>query len=137
MADMLRARGPDDSGAWTDAEAGIALGHRRLAVVDVSSLGHQPMQSASNRLVLTYNGELYNGAELRLELEKGGIRFRGHSDTEIVVEACAAWGVDAAVQRLSGMFAFALWDSEEKTLYLVLRFQRLFPTVDLFDDGTG
>jgi len=76
------------------------------------------MQSASNRLVITYNGELYNGAELRLELEKGGIRFRGHSDTEIVVEACAAWGVDGAVRRLSGMFAFALWDSEEKALYL-------------------
>lgn len=118
MADMLRARGPDDSGAWVDAEAGIALGHRRLSVVDVSSLGHQPMQSSSNRLVLTYNGELYNGDELRLELEKGGIRFRGHSDTEIVVEACAAWGVDVAVRRLSGMFAFALWDSEEKVLFL-------------------
>jgi asparagine synthase (glutamine-hydrolysing) len=118
MADVLRARGPDDHGSWVDAKAGIALGHRRLSVRDLSALGHQPMQSCNGRMVISYNGELYNSAELRTELEQGGSRFRGHSDTEIVVEACAAWGVDTAVRRLSGMFAFALWDGREQSLYL-------------------
>lgn len=119
MADVLRARGPDDSGTWVDDAAGIALGHRRLAVIDISASGHQPMTSANGRMVLSYNGELYNTAELRRELERGGSRFRGHSDTEVIVEACSAWGVEAAVRRLSGMFAFALWDIEQQALYLV------------------
>ncbi len=119
MADILRARGPDDNGVWAEAVSGIALGHRRLSVIDISSSGHQPMQSAGGRLVISYNGELYNTAELRLELQQSGCRFRGHSDTEIIVEACAAWGVDTAVRRLSGMFAFALWDIDDQALYLV------------------
>lgn len=118
MADILRVRGPDDHGAWVDAAAGIALGHRRLAVIDVSSSGHQPMQSASGRLTISYNGELYNTDELRRELKNTGSRFRGHSDTETLLEACDRWGVEAAVKRASGMFAFALWNSEERVLYL-------------------
>lgn len=118
MADILRARGPDDEGTWIDAESGVALGHRRLAVIDVSSSGHQPMQSASGQLVISYNGELYNADELRRDLEQTGSRFHGHSDTEILIEACATWGVETAVKRASGMFAFALWDRSERALYL-------------------
>ena len=111
MANLLRARGPDGNGVWVDSSAGIALGHRRLAVIDVSPTGQQPMMSADGRMVLIYNGELYNTVELRRELDRGGSRFRGHSDTEVIVEACAAWGVSATVRRLSGMFAFALYSS--------------------------
>lgn len=118
MADVLRARGPDDNGMWVDPHAGIALGHRRLAVIDVSPAGSQPMTSADGRMVLIYNGELYNTAELRQELVRAGSSFRGHSDTEVIVEACAAWGVSAAVQRLSGMFSFALWDIASQELFL-------------------
>jgi asparagine synthase (glutamine-hydrolysing) len=119
MADTLRHRGPDDSGTWVTAEAGVALGHCRLAILDISPTGHQPMLSRCERYVLVYNGEIYNFAELRQELEACGHAFRGHSDTEVLLEACAEWGIDRAVRRLLGMFALALWDRKARTLTLV------------------
>src|ERR1039457_1516157 len=100
MAGKLAHRGPDASGVFVDAEAGIAFGHTRLAIIDLSPAGAQPMHSSCGRSVITYNGEIYNAAELRPELERLGRRFRGHSDTEVVVEACAEWGVAATVERL-------------------------------------
>ena len=112
-------RGPDADGVWTDAEAGVAIGHRRLSIIDLSPAGAQPMVSASGRYVLSYNGEIYNTAELRADLEARGAAFRGHSDTEVLLEGCAAWGVERTVKRLIGMFAFALWDRAERSLYLV------------------
>lgn len=119
MVAPLVHRGPDDGGVWTDAEAGAAIGHRRLSIIDLSPAGAQPMVSASGRYVLSYNGEIYNTAELRADLEARGAAFRGHSDTEALLEACAAWGVEQAVKRLIGMFAFALWDRAERCLWLV------------------
>ncbi len=119
MAYALYHRGPDDGGTWVDAEAGVALGYRRLAVVDLSPAGHQPMVSDCGRYVLLYNGEIYNFEELRSELRQCGRRFRGHSDSEVLLEACAEWGLDRAVRQLLGMFAFALWDRQTRTLALV------------------
>src|SRR5262245_37165301 len=119
MANSLGHRGPDDQGVWIDGEAGVALGHTRLAIIDLSPAGAQQMVSSCGRYVVSYNGEVYNGDELRQELEAAGRKFRGHSDTEVIVEAVAAWGAAAAVERLIGMFAMALWDRRERTLYLV------------------
>lgn len=118
MADTVAHRGPDDHGAWVDAEAGIALGHRRLSIVDLSPNGHQPMASASGQWVVSYNGEIYNFPELRRELESLGHRFRGHCDTEVLLAAVEQWGVHAALERFNGMFAFALWDRRERVLHL-------------------
>ena len=118
MAATLHHRGPDDSGVWVDPAAGISLAHRRLSILDLSPAGRQPMLSSCGRLVLTYNGEIYNYAELRLELAASGRAFRGHSDSEVLVEACAHWGVAATLKRLNGMFAFAVWDRKTRTLYL-------------------
>ncbi|MFO0292433.1 MAG: asparagine synthase (glutamine-hydrolyzing) [Rhodospirillales bacterium] len=118
MAEALRARGPDDGGTWTDAEAGIAFGFRRLAILDLTAAGHQPMVSADGRYVLVFNGEAYNFAALREELEGRGIAFRGGSDTEVVLEAFAHWGFLPTLRRLNGMFALALWDRAQRTLSL-------------------
>jgi len=118
MALAVRHRGPDDAGTWCDGSAGIAFGHRRLSILDLSPLGHQPMTSASGRWVLNYNGEIYNFAELRVSLESAGVRFRGHSDTEILVEAIAQWGVTETLRRAAGQFAFGVWDRETRTLHL-------------------
>src|SRR5574337_1957606 len=118
MAATLRHRGPDDSGVWIDPAAGISLAHQRLAILDLSPAGRQPMVSSCGRLVLTYNGEIYNHAELRRELEAHGRRFRGHCDSEILLEACAEWGVKTTLGRLNGMFAFAVWDRATRTLTL-------------------
>ena len=118
MAGALRHRGPDGQGVWVDAEAGVALGHARLSVIDLSPAGAQPMASASGRFVFTYNGEIYNAAELCAELERKGHTFRGHSDTEVIVEGFAEWGVRATVERLVGMFAFAVFDRSSRTLTL-------------------
>ncbi len=119
MADSLAYRGPDDHGIWADTDAGVALTHRRLSIVDLSPAGHQPMISADGRFVITYNGEIYNFMELRRELEARGIKFRGHSDTEVMLEAFAAYGVESTVKRLIGMFAIGVWDRRNRTLTLV------------------
>lgn len=119
MSDTLIHRGPDDWGAWVDAEAGIALAFRRLSIVDLSPAGHQPMTSSCGRYVMVFNGEVYNFPELRRELEQYGRKFRGHSDTEVMLEAISEWGVAAAVKKFVGMFAIALWDRRERALRLV------------------
>src|SRR5438876_4884426 len=115
----LRHRGPDDAGLWTDHAAGIVLASRRLAILDLSPAGHQPMISHCGRYVIDYNGEVYNFLEIRRDLEREGQHFAGSSDTEVLVEACAAWGVERALSRLNGMFGFALWDTRDHTLTLV------------------
>ena len=122
MADVLVHRGPDDRGIWYDADAGIGLAHRRLAIVDLSPGGAQPMVSADGRWVLSYNGEVYNHLDLRAQIEAAGKAppggWRGHSDTETLIEAFAAWGVAATLDRTVGMFAIALWDRADRRLTL-------------------
>jgi asparagine synthase (glutamine-hydrolysing) len=119
MSSTLAHRGPDDAGSWVDTHAGVALGFRRLAIIDLSPAGHQPMESADGRFVAVFNGEIYNFIELRQELARDGVSFRGRSDTEVMVEGAARWGVDAMIRRIAGMFAIVLWDRHERTLYLV------------------
>ena len=120
ISDAIAHRGPDDSGSWVDANAGVALGHRRLSIIDLSAQGHQPMVSASGRYVVTYNGEIYNYAEVRGELDASGAApaWRGHSDTEVMLAAFERFGIDGALARFNGMFALALWDREDRVLHL-------------------
>ncbi len=116
MAHNIQSRGPDSHGVWVDQEYGIALAHRRLSIVDLSPAGHQPMTSPSGRYVMIYNGEVFNGSELVTSL--CNIDFKGHSDTEIMLAAFDAWGIDASVKLFIGMFAFAVWDKQTQTLTL-------------------
>jgi asparagine synthase (glutamine-hydrolysing) len=118
MAGAMTHRGPDDAGSWSDTTAGIALSHRRLSILDLSPLGHQPMESACGRFVVVFNGEIYNHRSLRRDLARSGHRFRGGSDTETMLAAFAEWGVEGALQRFNGMFAFGLWDRVARKLYL-------------------
>lgn len=119
MADAMWQRGPDDAGVWLDPVLGLALAHRRLAILDLSPEGHQPMASVCGRWILVFNGEIYNFQTLRTELERLGQRhWRGHSDTEVMLAAFAQWGLEKTLQRLVGMFAFALWDRQARTLTL-------------------
>lgn len=126
MGDTIRHRGPDDSGVWSDADAGIGLVHRRLSILDLSPAGHQPMVSAGGRFVIVFNGEIYNHLELRDALDarvrgNGGLRgatWRGHSDTETLLAGINAWGLEETLHRAAGMFALALWDRKKRTLTL-------------------
>lgn len=118
MADTLQHRGPDDSDAWVDPDAGIALGFRRLSILDLTPAGRQPMHSASGRFVIVFNGEIYNFNDLRHDLAAQGHQFRGRSDTEVLLAAVETWGVQQALLRFNGMFAIALWDRAQRTLHL-------------------
>jgi asparagine synthase (glutamine-hydrolysing) len=118
MAAALAHRGPDDSGVWTDAEPGIALGHRRLAIIDLSPGGHQPMLTADGRYVVSYNGEIYNYAEIAERLRQAGVNLRTRSDTEVLIEGFARWGIAQTLRLCEGMFALALWDRQQRRLTL-------------------
>lgn len=118
LGDAIAHRGPDDFGAWADANAGLVLSHRRLAIVDLSPEGHQPMLSADERWVIAFNGEIYDHGAIRAELAALGHRFRGRSDTEVLLAAISQWGVEAALARGNGMLAFAAWDRKERVLWL-------------------
>jgi asparagine synthase (glutamine-hydrolysing) len=118
MIETVRHRGPDAGEVWVEAEGGVALGQRRLAIIDLSPGGAQPMHSADQRFVITFNGEIYNYRDIRRELQAAGHSMRSDSDTEVLLEACALWGVEAAIERAIGMFAFALWDRKTRSLTL-------------------
>lgn len=120
MVGALRHRGPDDQGVWHDSIAGLALAHRRLTILDLSTAGHQPMVSKSGRFVIVFNGEIYNHLELRAKLAEaqGGMTWQGHSDTETILACCEAWGFEKTILQLVGMFALALWDKQLRTLTL-------------------
>lgn len=119
MTDAIAHRGPDDSGCWVGGASGVALGFRRLSILDLSPAGHQPMTSASGRFTVSFNGEIYNFAELRTQLQSVGHAFRGHSDTEVVLAGFEQWGVPGTITRAAGMFAMAVWDSEDQQLHLL------------------
>ena len=118
MAETLTHRGPDDSGHWIDESAGVALAHRRLSILDLSPAGRQPMVSPSGRFAIVFNGEIYNHLDLRRELETSSTRWRGHSDTETLLAAFEAWGVEPTLEKVIGMFAFGAWDRERRALLL-------------------
>ena len=121
MSDQIVKRGPDSAGIWLDSSTKIALGHRRLAIVDLSSAGYQPMTSGSNRYVMTYNGEIYNTDEIRNKLIKSRVtvNWRGHSDTEVLLAGFDTWGIRETISRVTGMFAIAVWDKELEQLTLI------------------
>ena len=119
MTDAILHRGPDSGGHWLNSSAGIGMGFRRLAIIDLTDAGNQPMTSSCERYVVTYNGEIYNYKALRDVLETEGRRLRGHSDTEVMLEGFSAWGVDETLSRMIGMFAIALWDKQRRELTLI------------------
>lgn len=119
MNDAMHVRGPDSHGLWQDPDSPLVLAHRRLAIIDLSADGHQPMQSASDRYVVSYNGEIYNYLEIQKELSALGVKFKGRSDTEVMLAAIDRWGLNAALQKLNGMFAIALWDRQTRELHLI------------------
>ena len=118
MTNVLQSRGPDDKGIWIDKKNNVSFGHRRLSIIELSKLGKQPMESKNKRYVISFNGEIYNFHELKNELIKEKIKFSSNSDTEVLIEALSYWGIKKTLQKISGMFAFALWDKKKKQLYL-------------------
>lgn len=118
MGDALLHRGPDEGAVWTNAESSVGFGHRRLSIIDLTPTGAQPMTSANGRYTITFNGEIYNYQSIQTELSGKGHRFRGTSDTEVLLAAFVEWGVEATLPKLDGMFAFGLWDRDEKKLFL-------------------
>lgn len=119
MTDQLKHRGPDDRGTWVSGEQGVALGHRRLSIIDLTSNGHQPMFSENGRYIMIFNGELYNFQSLQRELKAAGVIFSGHSDSQVLIESISHWGLDGALRKIRGMFAIALWDNNEKKIHLI------------------
>ena len=119
MCNVMKSRGPDGAGVWLENDGTVAFGHRRLSVLDLTDGGAQPMLSRNLRYVITYNGEIYNFADIRSELVKHGISFRGTSDTEVLLEAIVFWGLEKTLEKISGMYAIALYDREKRTLFLV------------------
>ncbi|HJR16278.1 MAG TPA: asparagine synthase (glutamine-hydrolyzing) [Gemmatimonadales bacterium] len=119
MSICLSHRGPDDAGVWVDERVGLALGHRRLSILDLSPMGHQPMVSGCGRYVTTFNGEIYNYLDLRAEVERSGpVQWRGRSDTEVILAAFSRWGIGPALERMTGMFALAVWDQADRVLHI-------------------
>ena len=138
MADAIAHRGPDGWDVWVDAEPGVALAHRRLAIIDLTPTGAQPMQSADGRWVISYNGEVYNTATIAAAPELGGVAWRGTSDTEVIVKSVARRGLDATLADLNGMFAIALWDRKEREMHLIrdrIGIKPLFYTTAANTDG--
>ena len=120
MGEAIAYRGPDVADAWADEKNGVALAHRRLSIIDLSPAGNQPMSSSCGRFVMVYNGEVYNTEDLRKELiQQGFMEFRGHSDTEVILEGFAIWGILPTIERMIGMFAIAVWDRKYNQLTLV------------------
>ena len=119
ITNALKHRGPDDQGFWIDYKLGLSLCHTRLSIIDLNKTGAQPMHSQSNRFVISYNGEIYNSELIKKELNNLGIKFNGTSDTEVILEACEYWGLEKAINKTIGMFAFSLWDKKLSKLYLV------------------
>ena len=117
MRDSIAHRGPDDSGLWKSNDGKVFLGSRRLAILDLSPSGHQPMQDDSGRLVIVFNGEIYNYVEIRPDLVKRGFRFKSTTDTEVLMSSYQAWGVEC-LSRLNGMYAFAIWDETRRELFV-------------------
>ena len=119
MSARIAHRGPDDTGRWAEPSAGLAFGFRRLAIIDLSAQGHQPMRSPSGQYTLVFNGEIFNYEQIRRPLEAEGWHFSGHSDTEVICAAFERWGIEAAVRKFIGMFAIAVWDASSRRLSLV------------------
>ena len=119
MTQALYHRGPDQGDVWQDPDVPLALGHRRLSIMDLTETGRQPMESPSGRFMTVFNGEIYNVLSLRAELEAQGITFRGHSDTEVMLAGFDQWGVNLTLQKINGMFAIVLWDRRERTLHFM------------------
>ncbi|CAN5171427.1 asparagine synthase (glutamine-hydrolyzing) [soil metagenome] len=133
MGRAIAHRGPDGEGVWIDADAGLALSHRRLAIIDLSPAGAQPMVSSDERWVICYNGEIYNAEDMRRDPELSSIAWRGHSDTEVILESIARRGIDRTIDDINGMFAIALWDRKTRSLHLVrdrLGIKPLFLSID-------
>ncbi|RLE40007.1 asparagine synthase (glutamine-hydrolyzing), partial [Candidatus Woesearchaeota archaeon] len=135
LNEALKHRGPDDIGYWYSEDGCVGLGHRRLSIIDLSSAGKQPMVSSSGRYVTAFNGEIYNFLDMRKELENSGHCFRGHSDTEVMVEAIEEWGIEDSVKKFNGMFAAAVWDNKKQLLWVFRDRLGVKPLYYLWNDG--